>query len=163
MGTKSEWFKDQRDLALQCNDRPICPACKCEQTDLFELDISWKDDGEADIECQRCRCEFRVVTHVTYAFSTYRPDAEAEARRKAEQVERNREFLAQMDAEADRVRCAFPIGARVRIVGRWASPMVGKVGRVANREQHGTDVVVSLDGEGTAIRRLSYDVLERID
>lgn len=57
------------------NKLPICPHCATEydisRHDHYEL---YNDDDSHEATCGECNREFRIVTHISYAFSTDEQD-----------------------------------------------------------------------------------------
>lgn len=64
---------DTDDMALLYNDMPVCPSCRKPQSE----DDFWHDHGDKAMseeewnhECDWCEHVFRVVPHVSIAFTT---------------------------------------------------------------------------------------------
>lgn len=129
------------EIDTDFNDAPVCPYCGTEQTDIFEIHGVFSED-DTRIDCQECGKQFSSICSVSYSFSTYEVDLEAEAREKAERAAERKRWEDERKAACS----AFLPGTRVRLKldVPFAEHMKGRTGTVANREL-GTFVYVNLD------------------
>ncbi len=51
------------------NDNPICPYCDNKIKDWHE-DVSYQDDGQTDLTCDKCEKDFTCTTLIKHTFST---------------------------------------------------------------------------------------------
>ena len=58
----------ERDDEMMSHDVPICPHCKVELEDEWELELD--DDDYTNVECPECGKEYHVLAHVRYSYDT---------------------------------------------------------------------------------------------
>jgi len=132
------------DIDHEFTDDIVCPYCGHAQSDIFELTDAFSEEGTR-VHCDECEKEFASFCHVTYSFTTYRVDLEAEKREKGERREQEKERREARATEAAK----WPPGTRVRVRedSRYADHLRGREGTVPNKEldRHHGFVNVTLD------------------
>jgi len=112
-------------------DEMVCPYCGCKQTDIYEIKGAYEED-EIRVDCQECEREFASCCLVSYSFTTYEVDKEAEAREEAERKAAQEARHAAARAEAAK----WLPGTRVRIRedAEYADWIRSRSGVISNEE-----------------------------
>lgn len=66
-----EALKDGHSIDFSFNKDPRCPHCG--EPYCIQDEQAWRlynDDDHHDVDCPNCELEFKVITHISYTFST---------------------------------------------------------------------------------------------
>ena len=120
------------DIDHEHTDEIVCPYCGAE-TEAHEFeDGKVYTEEESRLDCGSCEKTFASYCHVSYSFTTYAVDKEAEAREEAACRRRDRE----RDDARRAVAAEWLPGTAVRVRedSRYAGHIRGREGTVPNKE-----------------------------
>lgn len=61
-----------KQLEFKHTHEPVCPYCKCVQSDACEMDFGDSMEGKANCDCGSCEESIEIYREVTVTYSTYK-------------------------------------------------------------------------------------------